>query len=529
MKKSIKLLWAALMALVMFVPAQATNQLTVFEYGDYSSNTLPINFVYLDEVGTRSQVIYPAAELAEMTGEVINSMKFYLWDDMTESGGQIKISLGETTQTTYQGQTYVEGLTHVATLSLVEGVREVEIVFDTPYHYNGGNLVFDATLQAVATNYCFISFVGDRPTNYSGISRGEIERFIPKTTFDYGTTAEYSAKVVPGEVTFNTIRAEREDVQTVVLTNNGLNGFTPSFSVDAPFSVEVPNLVLTAGQSVEVPITFAPMAEGTYEGTLTIDCGQAGILEVALHGTAMEAADEVTAGDETDYASFVPIYGTDIDIVNTRGQVIYPANLLTDMVGGKITALKFYTRGQVQMKGGTIQVSLKTVDNTVFAEATPETDLTVVGTVSPVLNSTDLEIFFDEPFEYNGGNLLVECLVTEAGVTNYSPTYFYGTPTEPDNVAIYTSFDFDGMSTYFVPFMPKATFSYQKGEVPPAGMKGDVNGDQVVNITDVTILISAIQNDNYDNINFNNSDMNDDENINITDVTMLINYVLSMM
>lgn len=60
-------------------------------------------------------------------------------------------------------------------------------------------------------------------------------------------------------------------------------------------------------------------------------------------------------------------------------------------------------------------------------------------------------------------------------------------------------------------------------------MKGDVNGDQVVNITDVTILISAIQNDNFDSINFNNSDMNDDENINITDVTMLINYVLSMM
>ena len=73
------------------------------------------------------------------------------------------------------------------------------------------------------------------------------------------------------------------------------------------------------------------------------------------------------------------------------------------------------------------------------------------------------------------------------------------------------------------------TLKIEKVEVPPVGMKGDVNDDQVVNVTDVTILISAIQNDNYDNINFYNSDMNDDENINITDVTMLINYVLSMM
>ena len=65
-------------------------------------------------------------------------------------------------------------------------------------------------------------------------------------------------------------------------------------------------------------------------------------------------------------------------------------------------------------------------------------------------------------------------------------------------------------------------------KVVAPGMKGDVNGDGVVNITDVTTLISASMSDNFDNIIFNNADMNEDGVISITDVTMLINYVMSL-
>ena len=67
------------------------------------------------------------------------------------------------------------------------------------------------------------------------------------------------------------------------------------------------------------------------------------------------------------------------------------------------------------------------------------------------------------------------------------------------------------------------TFNIKK-----AGMIGDVNSDNTVNITDVTILINAVMSENFSTINFDNSDMNGDGNINITDVTMLINAVMSM-
>ena len=58
-----------------------------------------------------------------------------------------------------------------------------------------------------------------------------------------------------------------------------------------------------------------------------------------------------------------------------------------------------------------------------------------------------------------------------------------------------------------------------------AGMQGDVNSDGVVNITDVTVLINAVMNENFSGINSANADMNNDGIINITDVTMLINTV----
>ena len=66
------------------------------------------------------------------------------------------------------------------------------------------------------------------------------------------------------------------------------------------------------------------------------------------------------------------------------------------------------------------------------------------------------------------------------------------------------------------------------GEEPePQGLLGDVNEDGFVNVTDVTLLINAVVNENYSNINFNNADMNGDGVLTVTDVTMLINAAMN--
>ena len=512
---------ATVLMLAITMPVTANNVLTLFD-GEELNNLIPINNVYLDEVGTRTQVIYPAESLTPMVNDVINSITFYMQEPMTESGGNLQISIGETTQTSYiDASTYVDGLTTIANIPMTAGATEITIVFDTPYYYHGGNLVIETLLTEVASNYSFISYCGTRPENYNAITRGEVTKFLPKTSFDYGTNAEYSAKVIPDEVTFNTIRAKREDTQYITITNNGQQGITPSFSVETPFRVEQPNAIILAGEALEVPVTFAPDAKGNYDGTLYIDCGQAGILEVLLHGSAIDAANDLTICDSTEYASFVPIYGADIDIPSTEGQMIYPAEMLADMVGGKILSLKFHTKDNVEMSGGTIQLSLKIVDNNRFRYKILETELTAVATVSPVYGGTDLEFFFDEPYDYNGGNLLVDCLVTEAGITNYRQTFFYGTPTQY-NAGIYKSLWYG--STFdieFVPFLPKITFSYMKEENT---LRGDVDSDNSVSIDDVTALIDLLLNGDNSNPN---ADCDLDGEVTIDDVTALIDFLLS--
>lgn len=59
------------------------------------------------------------------------------------------------------------------------------------------------------------------------------------------------------------------------------------------------------------------------------------------------------------------------------------------------------------------------------------------------------------------------------------------------------------------------------------GVRGDVNGDSNVNISDVTALINYLLSGNAASVNPTGADVNRDGNVNISDVTSLINYLLS--
>ena len=66
-------------------------------------------------------------------------------------------------------------------------------------------------------------------------------------------------------------------------------------------------------------------------------------------------------------------------------------------------------------------------------------------------------------------------------------------------------------------------YTFKQGEK----LLGDVNGDGQVNVTDVTLLINAAINENYDNIDIEAADVNGDGVINVTDVTMVVNIAMS--
>ena len=61
----------------------------------------------------------------------------------------------------------------------------------------------------------------------------------------------------------------------------------------------------------------------------------------------------------------------------------------------------------------------------------------------------------------------------------------------------------------------------------PTFLRGDVNGDDKVSISDVTALINYLLSHNTTGVNVDAADCNQDSKVNISDVTALINYLLS--
>jgi len=524
MINSFKLLLTALLALVLCSAAAHAEHLTVFD-GSQVSVYVPLPTAEYDESGTRGQVIYPAEALAPMMGKPINGITLYINDEGCKmNGGALRVSMGEVADTTvFTSTTYFTGLTQVALVEMTAGLVELDIDFDTPYTYNGGNLVIDFYVQVAgeAGAYNFTYFYGLYQTGHTALTGSEYREFLPKTTFDYGETLPYSAKVSPRFVAFDEIRVGERETASVYLRNNGLNAFEPAVSVEAPFSASIPaGLVLQPGMSQEVVVTFEPTASGAYAHTLYIDCGEAGVLEVPVSGTALENGLELTVCEGEATNQYVPFNGIYADDVNTYGQMIYPAEKLVDMKDGKIVAMSFYTKSAINLKNVAVELSMLNTDQDGFEQAVPVTGLTAVATTDVVKGETVITFELDSPFEYTGGNLAIEARIANAGWT--ATTIFLGDATDNyASLSCYKSWSGDKKDRY--QFLPMATFVYQK-DTEPAGMRGDVDGDDEVGIADVTALIDILVS-GADAPAAADCDLDDE--VGIADVTALIDYLLS--
>lgn len=251
------------------------------------------------------------------------------------------------------------------------------------------------------------------------------------------------------------------------------------------------------------------------------------LFSAALMAMAMfvpAQAETLTVYDGTDYLAAVPFNGSWVDEVGNKTQVLFPAADLTAMVGKTITAMTFYTEPEgCKLDGGLLDISLGETEVSVMSEYITE-GLTKVGSCSFTAAEdqvVELTITFDTPFTYNGGNLLFENVVVEA--TDYQFTYWTGVKTNY-NCALVGSYG--GASAR--QFLPKTTFTYSDGTTPePQGLRGDVDGNNEVNIGDVTTLIDYLLTNNGEGLNLNNADCDKSGEVNIGDVTTLIDYLLT--
>ena len=210
------------------------------------------------------------------------------------------------------------------------------------------------------------------------------------------------------------------------------------------------------------------------------------LIAVAAMAFAVQANVLGVYDDDTWYSGTMPVYGMWYDTPGTS-QSIYPAEVLAEMAGGQITEVSFmtlstlgvteygdFTSYTVAFSGGEIQLALKEIDALGFEDEMFFTGAQVVATMVPEDGAQLLTFELDEPFQYNGGNLLVEVAVTVPN-DDWGTTYFLGTAMvdENENDIYYPSY-FENMgysgsvqSSGLSSFIPAAQFTYEPGEVGP--------------------------------------------------------------
>ena len=181
---------------------------------------------------------------------------------------------------------------------------------------------------------------------------------------------------------------------------------------------------------------------------------------VAMMAFASQA-NVLTVCDGTDKSNYVPMFGYMYDTELTTSQMIYPAEMLTDMVGATITQVKFYSE-QLKFYNGQMALGMQSNAKDNFDDETLV--LTSMNALTvPVEGAQELVFDLSEPFVYEGGNLLIDAYVYEEG--HWGTTYFYGV--NVDFKASICSYDYWGESVYnLYTFLPKVTFTYEAGEAP---------------------------------------------------------------
>ena len=200
--------------------------------------------------------------------------------------------------------------------------------------------------------------------------------------------------------------------------------------------------------------------------------------------TALQAQTQtLTIGSpEEYYSAYFPIYGLWLDEEGTLSQTIIPSDLLTDMNGGTISKMTFYTlasyylslddsysppQNQWLSETGTVfSVALSEVEESIFPESSEpagydHNSLTEVYHGTFPESISQLEIELDNPYQYHGGNLLVSIIVVEGG--DYQFCQWVGVDDGETNLSYCQYNNYWGAYT----FMPKTTFTYVPATTEP--------------------------------------------------------------
>ena len=460
--------------MALTVPLAQAETLTVANGRTTTNDIVPIYGYYYD-TGFKTTVVYPATMLSEMNGGAINSITFTANASFTAlQGGKVKVSVGEIEGTVASG--FFSGLNQVFEGTPSCSGAQCTITFDEPIDYNGGNLAIECYLTEKGNNYPTINFYGiTQGYNASYYAYGSSlyngntgVDFLPEAIFDYdgAVAVDYAATVSPENLAFGKLAVDGTKTLPVTLKNKGTNAFTPTVTISGTgFSTTYTSAEIASKGSATISVVFNPTQVGDYSGTLTITFPAETGLDPVTVPLSGSAAQEVTINEGENTSTYLPLYMP--GYYNTqKNQMIYPAEMLSGIVGKTIKGLTFYNQGSTF--NGKINLALGTTDQTVYTTYnTPVEGLTQVVTNQSVAEGNTLDVLFDNTFEYTGGNLVIQIEVADKGTNNSysgtSVTWLGTTQTENTGYYYYTSsYSWGAVQK----FLPTVTFAFEDGNTP---------------------------------------------------------------
>ena len=267
MKMTTKFSWArAVMALLLALfssSAWSQAELTVYD-GTTTDRTVPAYIYYFDEF-TRSQCVFPAADLADMKDGTITAIKFYTTSANVPytTVSTVDVYLKEVDDTSIGAYEETSNCTTVyqGTLSVVTdgdgGSLTIELA--TPFTYEGGNLLIGIE-NTTKTEWKQIYFYGQTVTgaSISGSNSSSLDEvslnqrnFIPKTTFVYTPNGIQ----VPKNITVSNMLYNQVDIDWTDINGAGttweiaycedMGGFEPEVDGDVITNVTSKPYTLT--------------------------------------------------------------------------------------------------------------------------------------------------------------------------------------------------------------------------------------------------------------------------------------------
>ena len=448
--------------------------------GTSTGSYVPFYGYYADGEESHSQFIIPASDLVALQWDTITQLTFYTNTESVDCGDdRFEVYMAETEATTLSGLdwTSLTKVRNAATVTISN--NQMVITLDAPFRYEDGNLLVGFKQTSGSTYTTSFSWIGKTATYgnsyYHYYNMDDSYESAYQSSFLPKMLIEYKPGEAPACLKPTALAAALTDGDGTVAALSWTAGadetaWVVEYSRNADFSDALSESV---SETPALNLTNLT-AEATYYARVKAVCGE-GIESDWSNAVSFKPTSAVSftinRGSATN--QYVPVYG--YYVYNfSRSQFIIPADSLASIQWATINKLTFRaTQSSLTWNNAKFEVYMAPAAATTISAFADWSSMTkVMAEAHLEVADNQLVIALDEPYLYEGGNLLIGIYQTVKGA--YGTSTWYGVTATGASMGGYSSSaGADGYPSQ-QNFLPELTISYVPGEEPtcytPAGL-----------------------------------------------------------